>query len=110
MTSPASSPRRPPRRRSRLADEHPAWPPTPTTNLETPVPPPEEAAVPDVKSGAQPTMPPPRRRKEIRVQLNTRVRHDLHERLQAFITEHEAAVQDVVEAALSEYLDRRRPN
>lgn len=52
-------------------------------------------------------MPPPRRRKQARVQLNTRIRQELHEQLQVFVDAHDAAVQDVVEAALGEYLDRR---
>ena len=52
-------------------------------------------------------MPPPRRRKQLRVQLNTRVEQELHERLQRFVAEHDAAVQDVVEGALGEYLERR---
>lgn len=52
-------------------------------------------------------LPPPRRRRQVRVQLNTRIAQDLHERVQAFVQQHDAAVQDVVETALTEYLDRR---
>ncbi len=52
-------------------------------------------------------MPPPRRRKEVRIQLNTRIRQELHEQLQTFVQRHDAAVQDVVEDALREYLNQR---
>ena len=52
-------------------------------------------------------MPPPRRRRQARVQLNTRIAADLHDQLQTFIHNHDAAVQDVVETALAEYLYRR---
>lgn len=52
-------------------------------------------------------MPAPRRRSRPRVQLNTKVPQELDERLRRFVETHEAVVQDVVEAALGEYLQRR---
>lgn len=94
---------RPARRRSSLADEHPAYAPPaqPLASVPAPVDPAPAKVVEDAP------LPPPRRRRTVRVQLNTRVRHDLHERLQAFVEEHDAAVQDIVETALTEYFERR---
>ncbi len=110
----AGSSARPPRRRSSLAGEHPAWPaavPDSTPEPEAPAPQPAVAqpSEPTASSTApaEAPMPAPRRRRLVRVQLNTRVRQDLHERLQTFVGEHDAAVQDVIEVALEEYLDRR---
>lgn len=68
---------------------------------------PEPATPTSTTSDAAAPLPPPRRRRQVRVQLNTRLNYDLHERLQRFVTDHDAAVQDVVETALAEYLDRR---
>jgi hypothetical protein len=63
----------------------------------------------DATGGANqsPPVPPPRRRNLARVQLNTRVSANLHSRLQDHLAATDAAVQDVVEMALNEYLDRR---
>lgn len=106
------STQRPARRQSRLAGEHPAY----ATPVPSPGPDPEHQPSPKSSTPASsPTpagersasMPSPRRRKVVRVQLNTRIEHDLHERLTAFVAEHDAAVQDVVETALAEYLDAR---
>ena len=97
---------RPARRRSSLADEHPAYSgpsavPTPAATASTSI---TDA---DTTSTSPAPLPPPRRRRTTRVQLNTRVRQDLHDRLQAFVDQHDAAVQDVVETALLEYFERR---
>lgn len=81
--------------------------PDPPPAQEPPAPSPVAAAAAPASAVRDAPMPPPRRRREPRVQLNTRVRQDLHDRLQAFIDQHDAAVQDVVETALVEYLDRR---
>lgn len=104
---------RPPRRQSRLADEHPAYPTPVAVPEPQPQPQPENlpsetraSAAADTAGTAVP-MPPPRRRRQTREQLNTRINVDLHARLQRFVTEHDAAVQDVVETALVEYLDLR---
>lgn len=124
MTSPSS--RRPPRRRSRLADEHPAWPaavpaageepqPSEPAPAETPAEeppqlvgqPPERLAAANTPPASAAPMPAPRRRRQTREQLNTRIAADLHQRLHRFVDEHDAAVQDVVETALVEYLERR---
>ena len=42
-----------------------------------------------------------------REQLSTRVRHDLRDRLDAFVDRHDSTVQGVIEAALDEYMTRR---
>ena len=108
MSSPA--PKRPPRRQSKLADEHPAYPRASAleSTRDTAGEPSELVDMPSVEDASgTPVMPPPRRRREVRVQLNTRVRQDLHDRLQRFVDQHDAAIQDVVESALEEYLDRR---
>lgn len=97
---------RPPRRQSKLADEHPAYPAPVVVPEPTADPTPAPAAQPISTAGDAP-MPAPRRRRTTREQLNTRINTDLHARLQRFVVEHDAAVQDVVETALTEYLERR---
>lgn len=99
---------RPARRRSSLADEHPAYTGPPQTSASPAAPSPPDAT--GGSSEAPATLPPPRRRRAVRLQLNTRVRQDLHERLMTFVGEHDAAVQDVIEGALEEYLNRRATN
>jgi hypothetical protein len=50
---------------------------------------------------------PARRRQLPRVQLNTRVRVELEELLQRFVTEHDTTVQSSVDLALVEFLAAR---
>ena len=50
---------------------------------------------------------PARRRQLSRVQLNTRVRVELEELLQRFVTDHDTTVQNSVDLALVEFLAAR---
>jgi hypothetical protein len=49
----------------------------------------------------------PRRERVLRVQLNTKFRLDLRERLDGFVALHGSTLQDVLEAAAEEYMARR---
>lgn len=51
--------------------------------------------------------PPPAARRYPREQLNTKIRIDLRQRLNAFVARHESTLQGVLEAALDEYMARR---
>lgn len=53
-----------------------------------------------------PAMPEPRERWR-RVQLNTRVRVEVEQALQRFVTEHHTTVQSSVDLALVEFLTAR---
>ncbi len=55
---------------------------------------------------AGPVMPEPRHRWR-RVQLNTRVRVEVEQLLQRFVTDHETTVQSSVDLALVEFLAAR---
>jgi hypothetical protein len=55
----------------------------------------------------EPPMPVRRPRRVPRVQLNTRVRHDIDELLVRFVAEQSATVQDTVDLALKEFLAAR---
>jgi hypothetical protein len=54
-----------------------------------------------------PPPPPPAARRYPREQLNTKIRVDLRQRMNAFVERHESTLQGVLEAALDEYMARR---
>lgn len=75
---------------------------------ETPVPV-STVAAPDTAPAGAPEVPPPPPavRRQSREQLNTKIRVDLRQRLNAFVDQHDSTVQGVLEAALDEYMARR---
>lgn len=89
---------KPPTRDLAAPPERPAAPGSPTPSF-----PPEGQPVP--ASDVAP--PPPAVRRYPREQLNTKIRVDLRQRLNAFVTRHESTLQGVLEAALDEYMARR---
>jgi hypothetical protein len=50
---------------------------------------------------------PPRRSRGERVQLNARVRIEVEQILQRFVSDHDTTVQDCVDLALTEFLAAR---
>lgn len=59
-------------------------------------------------AGREDVLPPPKRhRRVVREQFNTKIRTDLRARLDRFVAEADTTLQDVTEAALMEYMDRR---
>ena len=63
--------------------------------------------VPDVVGTNAPAMPVRRAPRIPRVQLNTRVRHDIDQLLVRFVAEQSATVQETVDMALTEFLAAR---
>ena len=59
----------------------------------------------DATDGLAP--PPKRRHRQPREQLKTQVLPDVRARLDAFCAAHDSTIQDVIEAALLEYMSRR---
>lgn len=80
--------------------ERTVLPPAPARTVPT-----ASVSAPPVEAEDAP--PPPRRRRQAREQLNSKIRSDLRERLNTFVRAHDSTVQDVLEAALEEYMTRR---
>jgi hypothetical protein len=65
------------------------------------------AGTPGGTGTKEPPMPARRPHRVPRVQLNTRVRHDIDQLLVRFVAEQSATVQDTVDLALQEFLAAR---
>jgi hypothetical protein len=68
---------------------------------------PVSASPVEVPGGQEITAPPKRHKRVVREQFNTKIRTDLRARLDRFVEDQESTLQDVTEAALAEYMDRR---
>jgi hypothetical protein len=83
--------------------EQPPPPPArPSVTDEEPV-----AVAPERVTAEELPPPPPAVRRHPREQLNTKIRVDMRQRLNAFVTRHDSTLQGVLEAALDEYMARR---
>ncbi|MGH2604792.1 MAG: hypothetical protein ACRDJ9_36040, partial [Dehalococcoidia bacterium] len=70
--------------------------------------PPEPAPVVAAAGDPEALAPPPAVQRHSREPLNTKIRIDLRKRLNDFVERHDSTLQGVLEAALDEYMARRK--